>query len=413
MRIENLRTESSDGRARVAATVTWENCDRTQHDVYFETDSAFAGALSCNPDAFMIACIIPAMHYGEERVYMDAAICPELREGLMTAMSWLRHWFYRPGEGHVHIEAGTRTGMLNPEKPERAGLFFSGGIDSFATLRMNRLNYPPEHPRYMKDGLLVFGFEQADPEAFEYLRKSLSAAARDAALTFIPVYTNIFLHYRKEDAKNGFDFWTYEFMGAALAAVAHVFVNRLSVASINADYDIPNQRPLSSHPVVDPNFSSSDLRIRHDGITLSRYEKTKLLSEWDVALRHIRVCNHFKRYTQQMLNCGKCEKCVRTMLALEATGALNKSSSFPVNNLTSEYLEAYLELSPTTFPLYGELVGPLADKGRNDLARVIEQKLMQYHKRKRFTDMKAALRMIVKNIINRGNGRSLEIASGS
>lgn len=409
MRIEDLRTESNDGRARVAATVTWENCHRPQHDVYFETDMAFVDDLSCNPDAFMLACIIPAMHYGEKRVYMDAEICPELREGLITAMGWLRHWFYKPGEGHLSIEAGTRSGLLNPNKPERAGLFFSGGIDSFATLRMNRLSYPSEHPGYIKDGLLVFGFEQTDPEAFDYLLKALSIAARDAALTFIPVYTNIFLNYWEEDARNRFNFWTYEFMGAALASVAHAFVNRLNVVSINADYDIPNQRPLSSHPLVDPNFSSGDLRIRHEGICLSRYEKTKLLSDWDVAVQNIRVCNRSKRYKPEMLNCGRCEKCIRTMLALEASGALNKTNSFPLNYITEEYLESYLKLSPTTFPLYSELINPLLDQGRNDLARVIKQKLKEYHKRKMLNEIKDRAKMIINKTINGRNATARNI----
>jgi hypothetical protein len=285
VKIENLRSEKRGNRARVAARVTWEDCDRPTHEVYFETDEAFAEALSCNPHAFLVGCVIPAMHYGEERVFIDAEICPELRQGLITAMGLLRHWYYDPGRALVRIEAGTRSDLPTPRTPERAGFFFSGGIDSSATLRANRLGFPLEHPWSIKDGLVVYGLELDDPEAFEYVLNLLSSVAQDVGIELIPVYTNVYLQYRDEDARNHFSFWYYKFMGAALAAVAHAFARRLTVVSIAADYDIPNQRPHGSHPLLDPYYSSSDLRIRHDGIALSRFAKTKLVAEWDVALQ--------------------------------------------------------------------------------------------------------------------------------
>ena len=142
MRIENLRSEKKGNRVRVAATVIWEDCDRPTQEVYFETDEVFADGLSCNPHAFLVGCIIPAMHYGEKRVIMDAEICPELRTGLITAMNWIRHWYYGPERNLVQIETKTRSNLLTPRTTERAGFFFSGGVDAFATLRANRLTFP-------------------------------------------------------------------------------------------------------------------------------------------------------------------------------------------------------------------------------------------------------------------------------
>jgi len=181
VKIENLRSGKEGNRARVAATVTWEDCDRSTHEVYFETDEAFAEGLSCNPHAFLVGCVVPAMHYGEERVFIDAEICPELRDGLITAMSLLRHWYYDPDRALVRIEAGTRSDLPTPRTPERAGFFFSGGIDSFATLRTNRLGFPLEHPGSIKDGLLVYGLELDDPESFRPVLDSLSGWRRSLA----------------------------------------------------------------------------------------------------------------------------------------------------------------------------------------------------------------------------------------
>jgi len=75
MRINDLRSEIRNGRTRVVATVVWEDSDRPTHDLYFETEEEFASALSLNPHAFLVGCIVPAMHFGEKRVAIDAEIC--------------------------------------------------------------------------------------------------------------------------------------------------------------------------------------------------------------------------------------------------------------------------------------------------------------------------------------------------
>jgi hypothetical protein len=402
MRIENLRSEKSGNRRRVAATVTWEDCDRPAYDLFFETDSSFAEQLTCNPHAFLIGCAIPAMHFGEKRVFIDEKVCPELCNGLTTAMGWMRHWYYTPERQLVRIEAEKQTNLPSPRTQERAGFFFSGGIDSFSTLRSNRINFSPEHPWAIKDGLLVYGLEQDIPEKFEYVKSSLSHAAADAGIALLPVYTNLYQEYRQEDSMKGFTFWYHEFMGAALAAVAHAFSSRFTVMSIASDYDIPNQRPHGSQPLIDPNYSSVDLRILHDGITLSRIEKTKMVADWDVALQHLRVCNQYKQYDSEMLNCGICEKCIRTMLALSACGALERTNAFPVKKVSAGQIYS-MSLTRQTYPLYAELISPLRDAGRDDLAGAVEQKLEEFCRLQKRENVK----MKIKHIDNKYLGSSL------
>jgi hypothetical protein len=404
MRIEALRSEKNGNRARVAATVTWEDCDRPTHEVYFETDEKFAESLSCNPHAFLVGCIVPAMHYGEERVFIDAEVCPALRDGLITAMSWLRHWFYEPDRALVRIEAKTRSDMPTPRTPERAGFFFSGGIDSFATLRANRLNFPLEHPWSIKDGLLAYGLEFDKPEAFEYLMDLLSGVAQEAGITLIPVHTNLYLNYRAEDAEDHFRFWSYEFQGAALAAIAHAFVRRLTIVSIASTDDVPNIYPFGTHPLLDPNYSSIDLRIRHDGSAFSRFAKTKLIADWDVALRNLRVCNQTSLYRPGRLNCGKCEKCVRTMLALSALGVLDQTRAFPQDDLSEETVRSAVRISYDIVHYYQELIAPLEEGGRHDLARAVERCIAIY--RDRESGLRAKIKRFDRRYLN-GNLKRL------
>jgi hypothetical protein len=379
MRIENLRSEKIEARSRVVAKVVWEDNDRPTEEVYFEIDEAFADSLTCNPNAFLVACAIPAMYYGEERIFIDSEICPELRNGLMTAMSWLRHWYYPADHKLIKIEAKTTSGIPMPRTSERAALFFSGGIDSFAALRLNRRTFPQSHPWYIRDALIVYGLELDSPEIFEYVLSSLSEAARAINITLIPIYTNLYLNYRKDDAAKDWDLWEYQFGGAALAAVAHAFSRRYTVATTAATYSLSNLNRWGSHPLLDPNYSSTDLRIRHDILSLSRLERTKLVADWDEVLPYLRVCNITHLYKPGRLNCGQCEKCIRTMLAFLILGSLDRASSLPPQEISAELILKRVRFTDDfQVSCYPEMLEPLAQMGREDLVRAIEYRLAAY-----------------------------------
>ena len=92
MKIEDIRLEKHTERARIVARVIWEDCDRPTRDVFFETASEFAGALSCSADPFVVAATMPALWHGERRMHVAGEICPTLRDGLTTAMNLMRYW---------------------------------------------------------------------------------------------------------------------------------------------------------------------------------------------------------------------------------------------------------------------------------------------------------------------------------
>lgn len=59
----------------------------------------------------------------------------------------------------------------------------------------------------------------------------------------------------------------------------------------------------------------------------SRLEKTKLVAEYEISRHHLNVC------TVSDKNCGKCQKCSRTMVELEAVGKLDMFKDvFPLEN---------------------------------------------------------------------------------
>ncbi len=389
MQILDLKRTIRNGRARISASFIWEDCSRPPQQIYFEVPEEFESALSPDAHPFLVASIIPAFHFGERRLLVEGDICPSLHEGLITAMSWLRHWYYPPSQPLVAIEAPLRPLPLRKDRPERAGVFLSGGIDSLFTLRSNHLAYPPSHPFRIKDGIIAFGLELDDLDAFELVLNNLNPIAKNAGITLIPVWTNLYLNFRKEDATRQFDFWWHELMGAALASIGHALSGRLSMISIASDYDIPNQQPHGSHPSLDPNYGSAELRIRHNGIAFTRFEKTRLLADWNVALNGLRVCNFYQQYEKERLNCGRCEKCLRTMLSLTALHALDRTVAFPINEISTDYLQTHLKIGTKTKPLYAELITPLEQADRTDLIRIILNKMAHHERSQRIETLRS------------------------
>jgi hypothetical protein len=196
----------------------------------------------------------------------------------------------------------------------------------------------------------------------EAMEKVTSAAG----VNTVAVYTNI-RHLCDER-----ELWLNRFFGAVLAAVAHGFSSRLDLFFIASSYDFENLEPCGSHPLLDPQYSSYQLRIRHRDANLSRLDKLRIVAGWEPGFQNFRVC---LANVEDRLNCGRCEKCVRTMTGLVAIDALHKTEAFVENDVTPEMFDAFKINIRHRQPFYLELLPELKKQGRMDLVDIITQKL--------------------------------------
>jgi hypothetical protein len=186
MKIHDLHCSQDNGRVRGAATVTWEDCEQTQREIYFETDARFADDLTCNPNAFLLAAFAPAMRHGERRVRVERKVCPQLRNGLVTAMQLLRRWYGEARHRPVAIEPTESFAPPMSPSLSRTASFLSGGVDALATVRSNRLDFPLDHPGSIADGFFVHGVDVGRYEDLQNNQDNSNLAA--AALTeFAPM----------------------------------------------------------------------------------------------------------------------------------------------------------------------------------------------------------------------------------
>jgi len=374
MKLSDLKVQKSGDLARVVATVHFEEINEPSREIFIETEAAFADDLTAHPHAFAVGCLIPALYFSERRLALEEAICPRLKEGLETVMAIMHHWTaaaFTP----LTIEAPLLKSALYADNPRHGAIFLSGGMDSLAALKLLMDNYATSHPAYPRDALLVHGFDiggvaerGAKYHVFERAKAAMAPVAADAGLTLIPVYTNI--RHLCDDR----DLWLNQFFGAVLAAVAHALAPRIDLAWLASSYDIPHLHPCGSHPLLDPEYGSHDLAIRHRDAGLSRMDKLRIVAGWETAFQNFRVC---LANVPDKLNCGRCEKCVRTMLELEALGLLDKTRAFADDAVDPAWLDAFRITIRVREPFYEELIAPLRRQGRNDLAEKIENKLAE------------------------------------
>ncbi len=330
----------------------------------------------------MLACVMPAMDFGERRVRIDGTICPVLRNGLSAAFRVIGEWF--PGCAGPTIEPSRGFQVARPSTPPRVASFMSAGIDALATLRCNRLEVPLDHPAAIRDCFFFFGFTRHDYDAegpvpervadFERRLARLSELAAEARITIIPIHSNLRSLARDKES------WSTRGLGAGLASIAHFFshrVTRVLIASSGSAGGIP--KPWGSHPLLDSHYSNGALEILHDGLWMTRLQKTAIVAEWEAALAILQCCWQDK-LTVDSLNCGRCAKCVRTMVQLAALGKLENTSVFPTRSVTPEMIRAA--------PLEGFFVRGLQPcmelfihRNRPDLAAAIERRIEEDQRR--------------------------------
>jgi len=163
--------------------------------------------------------------------------------------------------------------------------------------------------------------------------------------------------------------------GILLAAAGHALLPRIGSVSLAASHDTQFLPRWGTHPLLDPHYSSSGLEFRHEGLGYTRFEKVADLASWNVARENLLVCFDGPLEAGR-LNCGECEKCLRTMTALLAVGALGATAAFSGDRVTPEKLERmpYGELDFFDW-LCRPMLEPLRRRGENAIARALERKL--------------------------------------
>lgn len=372
MLIRDLRSGQDGARRRISAQVVWEQARRRPVELWFEAEGVAADEIAPRPEAFLLAAAVPAARAHERRIAVEGSLSPRLRDGLRQIFQLLAGW-YEPGRPLPALEPSEGFTPRAPAEKRRRGALLSGGLDSLALLRANRRDFPRGHPHSIDDVVFVGGFDVSiggGSHQDGFLRRaqeSIAEVARDAGAVPLFLRTNLRALERPGTS------WPDEWYGCAGAAAAYALASRLDRVEIAAGFRSETLIPQGSHPLLDPLTSSDDMEVTHEGLHLSRVDKARLVADWDAALANLRVC-WAGIEEGGPLNCGRCHKCVLTMLDLLAVGALGRCGTLPGDDVSVSQLRAVRQTTLSTLGFLEELLPPLTALGRPDLARVVARK---------------------------------------
>jgi hypothetical protein len=264
-------------------------------------------SLEPSGDAQIAVQLIPSMRLGRD-FSVDRA-----SPRLLGNVGQLQDIFHCFDGGLKKVSVTAREPAAEARTGDRVGAFFSGGIDSFYTAL--------RHRHELTDLIFLHGFDFLLEEAEVRRRASLAAraAASELGMNLIEVETD----YR---ARLGSFLHWQQLHGPALAVVALLLQAQLSRVLLPASRSYDVLIPNGSHPLVDPLWSTERIEFIHDATEVRRAEKVAYVADSPLAMRHLRVC---WQNVDGAYNCGRCEKCLRTMLSLKVAGALERCETLP------------------------------------------------------------------------------------
>jgi hypothetical protein len=271
----------------------------------------FDGEVEATPEAAVAAFLLPAMQNAQP-LEIDQPVSGAMLDGVSVVQDVYATWW--PQYRRVPLLAERANG--DRERARATACLFSGGVDSF----FSTLTYDEEITHL----IYVQGFDT--PLTDTALLAKVTAAARQAASELgkelIVIRTDLRDTVAEFLAPN---FWA-NYHGGALAAVGHLLSHLVDTIVVPATHTYLDLFPWGSHPVLDHLWSSDRVRFVHHGADTTRFEKVQEIARSQVALNHLRVC---WRNPDGAYNCGRCEKCVRTMIALEVAGVLQDCATMP------------------------------------------------------------------------------------
>ena len=296
-------------------------------DVFVRVPEKSADLLSPHDDALLPYLAFLALVRGEDLEGGGLAVDPILLRNLRAALAQYGAWFpaLRPP-----VLSGFRETSRATDRAAGAASFFSGGIDSQFTLaRHSEGRWRTAVSSIDQDvdyALHVYHCADLDEvDGSDSTMAALAANAEALGARFLPIYSNAMTFDRRLH-----DRWGDVGHGAFLASVLHALSGQVGVGMIGSTHSYGHIQPWGSSPITDPLFSSSRLRVVHDGSTFTRVEKTMIAAESPAVRRAINVCDT-RVEGLGYVNCSSCQKCLRTMITLDLAG-LSGADACPAFN---------------------------------------------------------------------------------
>ncbi len=280
--------------------------------IYFKFDKKYRDFIVADASPFAAALLVPAMKLGQDLI-IEGTVSEKFYYGLQQIVRTMVSW--NIGLQPISITADRLT--KDTYTPTKVATFFSGGVDSFYTYLKNKKD-GEEKIRYF---ILADGYDISlrNKELWDITCEAVADTVQNENIEIIKTESNV-----RNLIEPIFE-WTYTF-GGCLAALGLALRKELKDVLIASAYSYDQMIPDGAHPDIDHFRGTETLSFHHDGAEVTRLQKTLFISHHPAVLKHLRVCYRNKK---GKFNCGRCDKCLRTMISLHIAGVLEQSMTFP------------------------------------------------------------------------------------
>lgn len=276
-----------------------------KYQVYFQSDQVI---LHSSPEALIAAVLLPAMKMRADQINIDAPVSEQFLRGQQEIQKVFQKW--KPNYGSVTVQ---HSGSHQREiKGGNTGIFFSAGVDSYYSF----LTHQDEIDALIYlDG---FDIPLGEHESRARMHENLNWIGEKFGKQVVCIETNL------REFQEKFLTWTFGH-GSAIACVGHLISGEFTRFFVSSGGNPRAKKPFGVHPELDPNWSSEWVEFIHDAYTVDRIEKCRFISQYEPVWDSLRVC---LRYPENSLNCGVCEKCLRTQVYFQVTGHYDRYTVF-------------------------------------------------------------------------------------
>ncbi|MGD9265582.1 MAG: hypothetical protein PVJ71_07375, partial [Lysobacterales bacterium] len=302
-------------------------------EVWFSLRGKEQDGYSTMADPFLVGMLPIAMKLGEA-ITVAGQVSTRLAHGIeqyqQVLMAWWPDFF-----SHVEIEYEDLQSRRESPRPAGVGCSFSGGVDSFYTVFSQVAPQPDTDDFRLTHALMVNGFDQVvDFEgtgSSKRLYDVYKPVLEKLGVGFLMIDSNLKFFrdavFKKHELVRSYS----SPLSACVHACQKIF-GRFSLSG-HATYAYPDLTPFGSHPVLDHHLSTDQLQIIHFGSAASRVDKLLHLAQFPEVRKSLRVCFgdvKFDEASGAVVNCCRCEKCIRTIVTLDILGLTEEFTSFPV-----------------------------------------------------------------------------------
>jgi len=307
-----------------------------------------AGPWPAPGDALLATMLPPALALQED-LHIDGPVSGSLlaaaRERILPVL--LR---FHPGFEAIEIHAAEE--VAEGDWPASAGgtvAFFSGGLDSHYTLERNRDRIT--HLAFAHGFDIGLHERRVRAEILEQVRAVAQGHGLELVEIWSKVRTEVIRPLARQLRRSGRvpgDFLLEWQFGCQLVGYAQLLARTAGRALIAGSWDDVYEGATSSHPDLEPRWSTPHLEIELDGVAASRPEKAQHLARHaPERLPILRVCQARPRAAH---NCGRCPKCIRLRMELRVAGIAPELHPFDGPLGEAELRRSFVKLDGYCWP---------------------------------------------------------------